>query len=96
MSCYIRRPRQGGPPRAPTSKEFKFAAVRAALRKQSLTFESYSEEVVVALWRVLKARHAAGERRMLRKELQQALLNELEEPLASQRMSKNKINKIFQ
>eukprot|EP00903_Cladosiphon_okamuranus_P017112 g15765.t2 len=78
------------------SRETRFAAVKAALRKQSLTFEPYSEEVIHALWEELQERHAQGVYCMLRKGLQNALLVRLARPLNGGRMSKNKVNKIFQ
>ncbi|CAN0019408.1 unnamed protein product, partial [Hapterophycus canaliculatus] len=64
--------------------------------KQSLTFEPYSEEVIHALWHELQERHGRGVYCMLRKGLQNALLVRLERPLNVGRMSKNKVNKIFQ
>ncbi|CAN0037881.1 unnamed protein product, partial [Discosporangium mesarthrocarpum] len=79
-----------------TSRETRFAAVKAALRKQSLTFEPYSNEVIRALWEELQERHSRGIHCMLRKGLQNALLGRLSAPLEAGRMSKNKVNKIFQ
>ncbi|CAM9725226.1 unnamed protein product [Choristocarpus tenellus] len=78
------------------SRETRFAAVKAALRKQSLTFEPYSNEVIRALWDELQDRHSRGIHCMLRKGLQNALLERLAGPLDDGRMSKNKVNKIFQ
>ncbi|CAM9841988.1 unnamed protein product, partial [Ectocarpus fasciculatus] len=71
-------------------------AAVAAKQKQSLTFEPYSEEVIHALWEELQERHAQGVYCMLRKGLQNALLVRLARPLNGGRMSKNKVNKIFQ
>ncbi|CAM9578633.1 unnamed protein product, partial [Ectocarpus sp. 12 AP-2014] len=53
-------------------------------------------KVIHALWGELQERHAQGVYCMLRKGLQNALLVRLARPLNGGRMSKNKVNKIFQ
>lgn len=53
-------------------------------------------KVIHALWEELQERHGQGVYCMLRKGLQNALLVRLARPLNDGRMSKNKVNKIFQ
>ena len=53
-------------------------------------------KVIHALWSELQERHVHGVFCMLRKGLQNALLIRLAKPLDEGRMSKNKVNKIFQ
>lgn len=55
-----------------------------------------ASKVIHALWEELQERHAQGVYCMLRKGLQNALLVRLARPLNGGRMSKNKVNKIFQ
>lgn len=52
--------------------------------------------MIHALWEELQERHGQGVHCMLRKGLQNALLVRLSRPLNGGRMSKNKVNKIFQ
>lgn len=52
--------------------------------------------MIHTLWEELQERHAQGVYCMLRKGLQNALLVRLARPLDGGRMSKNKVNKIFQ
>jgi hypothetical protein len=78
-------------------REHRFAAVKAALRKQSLTHEPYSNQVATKLWQILQHRKAEhGNTRVFRKELQHELTEALAPERHSNIMSKNKINKIFQ
>ena len=57
---------------------------------------NHAVKVIHALWEELQERHGQGVYCMLRKGLQNALLVRLARPLNGGRMSKNKVNKIFQ
>lgn len=59
-------------------------------------YATHALKVIHALWEELQERHGQGVYCMLRKGLQNALLVRLARPLNGGRMSKNKVNKIFQ
>ena len=79
-------------------RERQFATIRAALRRQSLTHEPYSGQVIAALWDLVQKRRAEhdGDTRVLRRELQAELIAALSPDIDRELLSKNKVNKIFQ
>jgi hypothetical protein len=96
------RPLRGGassphgplPPLPPNQagRETKFRAIISALRRQALTYEDYSDDVVQATWQVVSQREGPIPRR----DIQAAVFVRLDKEISAGLMSKNKIHRILQ